>query len=69
MKAYNLTSITSVMILNVFTIPSALVLSKVILKAKFYRNHYIAVGLSFVSVVIIMINDLVASSKEISFDK
>ena len=68
-KAYSLTSITSVMILNVFTIPSALGLSKVILGSRFYRNHYAALGLSFVSVLIIMINDLLLSDKDISFDK
>ena len=56
------------MILNVFTIPSALLLSKIILKTQFYRNHYLAVALSFLAVLIIMINDFV-KDKEISFDK
>jgi drug/metabolite transporter (DMT)-like permease len=58
-KAFSLTTITAAMILNVFTIPSALLLSKVILKVKFRSNRYcFAVGMSLAAVSVIFIHDI-----------
>ena len=60
---------TSVMILMVFSIPSAMFLSILILKLRYHRLHFIAVGLSFLAIAITLISDLVHDSEAVRFDK
>jgi len=63
-KAFEFTSITSVMLLQVFSIPSALVLSIVFLKVKYRRNHYIALVFCAGGVSFSVINDLVMHPRD-----
>ena len=60
---------TSVMILMVFSIPSAMFLSIVILKLKYHKLHFYAVGLSFVAIVITLISDLTNDSDAVNFSR
>ena len=64
MKAYEFTSITSVMLLQVFSIPSALILSIMFLKVKYSRNHFIALGFCGLGVACSVINDVIINPKE-----
>jgi solute carrier family 35 protein F1/2 len=58
-KAFEFTSITSVMLLQVFSIPCALLLSITFLKVKYSRNHYIALLFCAGGVTFSVINDLI----------
>ncbi|KYQ93305.1 putative transmembrane protein [Tieghemostelium lacteum] len=58
-KAYQYTSITSIMLLDCFTIPCVVVLSRVFLKTRFTIVHILAVILSIVGMVILVVSDLV----------
>lgn len=57
-NAYNYTSITSVMLLEDFTIPCAVVLSVVFLKVKYSWIHYVGILLCISGTVTSMLNDL-----------
>lgn len=59
MKAFEFTSITSVMLLQVFSIPCALLLSITFLKVKYSKNHYVALLFCAGGVTFSMINDLI----------
>jgi solute carrier family 35 protein F1/2 len=67
-KAFEFTSITSVMLLQVFSIPSALVLSIVFLKVKYAKNHYIALVFCAGGVTFSVINDLVMHPRESEYN-
>ena len=67
-KAYSRTTITAVWLLNVFTIPSAMILSCLILKLKYSSVHYIALVLSFLTVAITVVNDILTQEEAIRFD-
>ncbi len=51
------------MILQVFSIPSALILSIVFLKVKYRRNHFIALGFCALGVACSIINDVVLNPR------
>ena len=55
--SYELTSITSVMLLTDFAIPSAVFLSLCLLKIKYIRLHYFALGLCFIGMACSLSND------------
>ncbi|CAI2368104.1 unnamed protein product [Moneuplotes crassus] len=57
-KAYSYTTITSVMILMVFTVPSAVFLSVLFLRIKYCWLHYASCVLSICSVIIVIICDI-----------
>lgn len=63
-KAYEFTSITSVMLLQVFSIPSALILSIAFLKVKYSKNHYIALVFCAAGVTCSLINDVVINPRK-----
>ena len=56
-KAYNYTSITSVMLLEDFTIPSVLLLSLFFLKIKYKKIHFTAIAFCFCGMSISIFND------------
>ena len=55
--AFEYTSITSVMLLNDSTIPFAVILSLTILKVRYLKTHYIAIGLCATGMILSLIND------------
>ncbi|KAF2077602.1 hypothetical protein CYY_001065 [Polysphondylium violaceum] len=58
-KAYQYTTITSIMLLDCFTIPCVVVLSRIFLKTRYTFVHISAVVLSIAGMVILFISDLV----------
>ena len=56
-KAYQCTDFTSIMLLDCMTIPTAFLLSKAFLKAKFRATHYIGIGLCLVGISLIVVSD------------
>lgn len=64
MKAFEFTSITSVMLLQVFSIPSALVLSIIFLKVRYGSNHYQALVFCAGGVACSVVNDLLFKKDE-----
>jgi solute carrier family 35 protein F1/2 len=58
-KAYQYTSITSVMLLDCFTIPVALVLTYLFLKTKYNWRHLVGVVLCLVGLGILVYDDAV----------
>ena len=63
-KSFEYTSITSVMLLQVFSIPSALVLSITFLKVKYSSNHYIALLFCAAGVSCSVIKDVIKKSQD-----
>eukprot|EP00347_Sterkiella_histriomuscorum_P000674 403374935 len=63
-KSYLYTSITSVMLLQVFSIPSALCLSIFFLKIRYRFNHYLALLFCAAGVAFSIVNDIVLHPKE-----
>eukprot|EP00746_Dinoflagellata_sp_MGD_P016856 gnl/MRDRNA2_/MRDRNA2_138315_c0_seq1.p1 gnl/MRDRNA2_/MRDRNA2_138315_c0~~gnl/MRDRNA2_/MRDRNA2_138315_c0_seq1.p1 ORF type:complete len:393 (-),score=28.01 gnl/MRDRNA2_/MRDRNA2_138315_c0_seq1:219-1316(-) len=59
--AYQYTSITSVMLLDCFTIPCSMVLSYMFLHAQYSRWHVIACHICILGLVLTVFSDLVAS--------
>ncbi|EGC32006.1 hypothetical protein DICPUDRAFT_7463, partial [Dictyostelium purpureum] len=57
-KAYQYTTITSVMLLDCFTIPCVVVLSRIFLKTRFTFVHISAVVLAIAGMVILVVSDL-----------
>lgn len=57
-SAYDRINLASVMLLQDFTIPSAVLLSIVVLKIRYLRNHYIAILLSSIGMGLCIYNDL-----------
>ena len=55
--AYTQTTLTSVMIIEDFAIPSAVILSIIILKARYSNVHYIAIGLCITGISCGFLND------------
>lgn len=55
--AYELTSITSVMLLTDFAIPSAVFLSLCLLKIRYTKHHYFALGFCFIGIACSLSND------------
>ena len=66
--AYNLTSITSVMLLEDFTIPSAFLLSVFFLKIKYSNTHKLALILCVIGMSFSISNDVFVKEKENSDD-
>lgn len=57
--AYSFTTLTSVMIIEDFAIPSAVFLSIVFLKIRYRNLHYIAIAITVLGIIIGFINDFV----------
>ena len=55
--AYTQTTLTSVMIIEDFAIPSAVILSIIILKAQYSNVHYVAIGLCIAGISCGFLND------------
>jgi drug/metabolite transporter (DMT)-like permease len=52
------------MLLQVFSIPSALILSIIFLKVKYSKNHFIALGFCALGVACSVINDVFVNPRE-----
>ncbi|POM59926.1 Drug/Metabolite transporter (DMT) Superfamily, partial [Phytophthora palmivora] len=57
--AYKYTSISSVMLLDCFTIPVVMLLSTVFLRAKYTRSHFVAVLFCLVGISVLVISDAI----------
>ncbi|KAG3120858.1 hypothetical protein PI124_g835 [Phytophthora idaei] len=57
--AYKYTSISSVMLLDCFTIPVVMLLSTVFLRAKYTRSHFVAVLFCVVGISVLVISDVI----------
>ncbi|KAN0042574.1 hypothetical protein ACTA71_011382 [Dictyostelium dimigraforme] len=57
-KAYQYTTITSVMLLDCFTIPCVVVLSRIFLKTRFTFVHIIAVAIALAGMAILVVSDI-----------
>jgi solute carrier family 35 protein F1/2 len=55
--AYTLTSITSVMIIEDFSIPSAVILSILFLRVTYFRKHWFGIAVCIVGITIGFLND------------
>ena len=62
--AYTQTSLTSVMIIEDFTIPTAVVLSLIFLGVRYERVHYIAICLCAVGISMGFLNDFLVIAKD-----
>eukprot|EP00761_Pharyngomonas_kirbyi_P009099 gb/GECH01009114.1/.p1 GENE.gb/GECH01009114.1/~~gb/GECH01009114.1/.p1 ORF type:complete len:368 (+),score=46.15 gb/GECH01009114.1/:1-1104(+) len=62
-KAYDYTTITSVMLLDCFTIPIVMGLSKLLFKVKYRWNHLIGVPVCVAGLVLLVFSDFHSSSK------
>ncbi|KAM9998728.1 hypothetical protein ACTFIY_008380 [Dictyostelium cf. discoideum] len=58
-KAYQYTTITSVMLLDCFTIPCVVVLSRIFLKTRFTFVHIIAVLIALAGMAILVVSDII----------
>lgn len=56
-KAYQYTTITSVMLLDCFSIPCVMILSKVILRVKYKWTHYVGVMLCLAGLSVLVLSD------------
>ncbi|KAL3669631.1 hypothetical protein V7S43_005016 [Phytophthora oleae] len=61
--AYKYTSISSVMLLDCFTIPVVMLLSTVFLRAKYTRSHFAAVLFCLVGISVLVISDVIRSQE------
>ncbi|KAM9993420.1 hypothetical protein ACTFIZ_011375 [Dictyostelium cf. discoideum] len=57
-KAYQYTTITSIMLLDCFTIPCVVVLSRIFLKTRFTFIHIIAVAIALAGMAILVVSDI-----------
>lgn len=55
--AYTMTSITSVMIIEDFSIPSAVVLSIVFLKVSYFKRHWLGISVCILGISVGFLND------------
>ena len=55
--AYTMTSITSVMIIEDFSIPSAVILSLIILKLSYFKRHWIGIVICACGISLGFVND------------
>lgn len=62
-SAFNYTSITSIALLDCFTIPSAMLLSYFFLQARYVARHYIGVIVCLLGVVCIVVSDRYADAE------
>jgi len=56
-KAYQFTSITSVMLLDCFTIPIVMILSRIFLKATYKTKQFIGVGVCVIGLIVLILSD------------
>jgi drug/metabolite transporter (DMT)-like permease len=61
--AFNYTSITSIALLDCFTIPSAMILSYFFLEARYVLRHYLGVGICLLGMVCIVLSDRFADAE------
>jgi drug/metabolite transporter (DMT)-like permease len=57
-RAYQYTSITSVMLLDCFTIPCVLLLTRLILKTRYQARHFFGVTLCLSGLVLLVLSDV-----------
>ena len=63
-KSYTLTTLSSVMILQTFTIPSAIILSILFLKVKYKWNHYLSLLFCAGGFSLTVLNDFYLNKQE-----
>ncbi|CEG44727.1 solute carrier family 35 member f2 [Plasmopara halstedii] len=66
--AYKYTSISSVMLLDCFTIPIVMLLSTAFLQAKYKRSHYVAVLFCLVGIIVLVISDSLQEEETTSWN-
>ena len=64
MKAYQYTTITSIMLIDCSSIPTVMLLSYFILKARYRILHYIGVAFCLVGVVCLVVSDIMTGKNE-----
>ena len=62
--AFKCTTLTSVMIIEDFTIPTAVVLSLIVLKTRYEKLHFIAIGMCIVGISLGFLNDFLFAAKD-----
>lgn len=62
-KAYQYTSITSVMLLDCWTIPCVLLLTWLILKTRYVQNHFIGVAICVGGLIMVIFSDVHAQDR------
>ena len=62
--AFKCTTLTSVMIIEDFTIPTAVVLSLIVLKTRYEKLHFIAIGMCIVGISLGFLNDFLFAEKD-----
>jgi solute carrier family 35 protein F1/2 len=63
-KAYEYTTITSVMLLDCFTIPCVMVLSRILLKRRFYWTHFVGVVICVIGIGTLVAGDYFFAKQE-----
>jgi len=63
-KAYQYTTITSIMLIDCSSIPTVMLLSYFILKARYRILHYIGVAFCLVGVVCLVVSDIMTGKNE-----
>ncbi|KAG7380512.1 hypothetical protein PHYPSEUDO_007070 [Phytophthora pseudosyringae] len=65
--AYKYTSISSVMLLDCFTIPVVMLLSTMFLRAKYTRSHFVAVLFCLVGISVLILSDVIRDQETMSW--
>lgn len=65
-KAYQYTSITSVMLLDCWTIPCVLLLTWLMLKTRYGRNHFVGVAICVGGIIMVIFSDVHAQDRSSS---
>jgi solute carrier family 35 protein F1/2 len=63
-KAYEYTSVTSIMLLDCFTIPASMLLSHTFLRASYSRNHFFGVAFCAAGIALLVYGDLHQSAQD-----
>lgn len=63
-KAYQYTTITSVQLLDCFTIPLVMLLGRVVLRARYNRKHLLGASICLVGLVLLILSDLLSKRNE-----
>ena len=66
LAAFSKTTLTSVMIIEDFSIPSAVFLSLVFLKVRYQKVHYLAIGLCVLGISCGFVNDFIIAGSDTS---
>jgi len=63
-KAYQFTTITSIMLIDCFAIPTVMLLSYIFLKARYTKFHYFGVFLCLAGLACLVVSDVISGKNE-----